>query len=752
MRDMIKSDGRLGLGNVFLALVLGCLTDAAMMIWNVPGIDPSLWHETVVAAGIRPPNAIFPGFWRLSVGWVFSVCGVEGAKMALATGGAVLGGFCVVLFYLIARQVLALLVRTGRTYASWCNFIAPFFSLVAAFFFGISDPLWRLARILSPEGLRLLGLLLIVHFSLRWFVVGGRWRLFPVWALMGCLAAETPFAFLLPVVFVGAYVKVWHCIVDGLYRKPDRLPEPAEMPKWRMLFLFLGGLAFAVWVNAADFVRLGGLEANGWAASDIYFRYGVGYYRVLLEAGSLTGWMLGICFGVLPLVVAMRVFPLVTNDEEQMPFNYGVIMFFIGAMAVMQCGAFPSARFWTFARDSVLVQSDFLLSFFVFCSMLALALFGASFAFECQRNYLTEEEDPPGLLLKGLVPALALVLMVMAAVGVPKPVETEMQRIVDDAVAEIVRECGDAEWLFTDGRLDAGIEIRAGVEGKTLRTLNMMSGSSEWELNIRRRGFDPSGEDARSVETGVPTLLRVWAGEKPNGLAKAALQLGFEFWKREQRKLPKASGLVARETGMSDEEAAAGVERAQELARRILEISPKIENADPSPALASALSTVNWRLARFARLREDSALADDLDLSNGALKKMLSVIEYERQRTFMQMTPREGLQLALKRADFSEARRYSAAVLRYDEDDPEANFGMGMSALMANRMQEAELYLTRCLKRRPEEPAVLNNLSIICRKARRYQEAESYARRALKLLPDSPEVKQTLADALKKAP
>ena len=114
----------------------------------------------------------------------------------------------------------------------------------------------------------------------------------------------------------------------------------------------------------------------------------------------------------------------------------------------------------------------------------------------------------------------------------------------------------------------------------------------------------------------------------------------------------------------------------------------------------------------------------------------------------MQMTPREGLHIALSRADFSVARRYAAAVLAYDEDDPEANFGMGMGELSLGRYEQAEIYLRRCLVRRSEEPAVLNNLSIICRKLGRYEESEDYARRAIRRLPDSPEVKRTLADIL----
>ena len=164
--------------------------------------------------------------------------------------------------------------------------------------------------------------------------------------------------------------------------------------------------------------------------------------------------------------------------------------------------------------------------------------------------------------------------------------------------------------------------------------------------------------------------------------------------------------------------------------------------------LVGWLSAVNWRLSRFARMRDDMKLAGDLEENNSALKRMLTAVENERMRTFMQMTPREGLHMALSRADFTVARRYAAAVLAYDEEDAEANFGMGMAELSLGRYAAAENYLKRCLVRRPEEPATLNNLSIICRKLGRYKESEDYARRALRRLPDSPEVKRTLADIL----
>ena len=758
MRDMPRDDGRLGRRNVLLAILAGVLSVAAILVFGVPGLDPGLWEEVSVVSGLRPPRAIFPGFWRLTTAWLFPLLGLERSVLVLTWLGAVVGGCCVAVFCLNVRQILALLIHTSRPYAVWFRVIAPMFSFFAAVLLGVSDPLWRISRVFSPELLRLSIFMLVMHWVLRWFTVGGQWRLFPAFALMGAMAAETPFAFLMPVLFIAAYAAVWHCVVDGLFQKPERLPEPIAMPKWRMFFLFLGSFALSVWLNTTGFVAFGGLEANGWSVNDIYFRYVCGYWRVLSGAASLIGWSLGLGVCLIPLLVALRMFPRSVRDDQPMPFNYGVMLFFVGVLATMQTGAFPAARFWTYVSDEVMVPSGFLLAFFAVCSMTSFALVGAGFAFECQRKYLAVADDEvgvmqkPGRMLRGVVPFIACAIVVIALLHVRKPVETEMQRIVDDAVAEVVEECDGVRWLFTDGRLDAGVELVAAAKGMELTTLDMMSGAGEWESAIRTRSFASGSDDFEAAAKGIPMLLRIWAGERTNGMNRVALQLGFEFWKRERRPLPRASGLVARETGFSDAAVERGVARAKELSKRMLAIAPKVESADPSPALASAFSAIAWRLSRFARLREDRELADELDLSNSALKKMLSVIEYERMRTFMQLTPREGLRLALRRADFAEARRYSLVVLHNDEDDPEANFAAGMHALVNKNMHDAEMYLRRCLKRRPNEPAVLNNLSILCRKQRRWKEAEDFARKAMEILPGAPEVRQTLSDALKKAP
>ena len=761
MRDMMEHRERVGGRNLAVAVVAGVIAMAAIRVFGIPGLDPSLWGDIAEISGIRPPHSTFPGLWRILTGWMFTLFGVPAALKTLSALGTAAIGVATFLFCLIVRQILALLIRTGRPYPVWSDWIAPGFSLLASILFGVSAPVERIFQIFSSEGLRFLMLLAIVHVSLRWFTVGGRWRLFPLMALMGVLTAETPFGFILPMLFVGFYVSVWNCVMDGLFPKPECLPMPGELPKWRMFLLFLGGLGLAVWMNTTAFVAMGGAKAQGWDVAGVYFRYATGYLNMVIGASTLIGWVLGTGFCVLPFVVALRLLPLVVRDDRQMPFGLGALLFFVGFLALAQSGAIPAVRFWTFASDLTAVYSGFLLSVFVFCAMATVGAVGAAFAFECQRTYLStdsaDEEtevfaQPPGVLLRRTVPAIGVLVLALAAFSVPKAVETEMQGIVDAAVEETVEECGDAEWLFTDGHLDPAIEIAAARRGRTIRTLNLMSGGSAWECAVRQRGFTPGTDDYKLVETGVPALLRMWAGERTNGMEKAAIQLGFEFWKREQKPMPRASGVVARERGMDEAAAAEGIRRTKALIDRILAISDKVEDANPSSALSSAFSAVNWRISRFAYLRNDVETADGLDRANSILRKMLSAVEYERQRTFMQLTPREGLEIALRRANYAEAKQYSIPVLNNDPDDPQANFAMGMAAIMKNRYKEAEIHLARILKRRPKEPAALNNLSIVCRKQGKYKEAEDYARRALEVLPGSPEVQRTLSDALKKAP
>lgn len=751
---MIKKRDRL------LAKIAGATISLLIIFFGVSGADPSMWEEMATVSWLRPPQMPMPGMWRWVAGWFFPIFGYKTAVAILSIIGALVAGFCVSLFYLIIRMSMNFLVRFINPVPVWTKRIAPFFSFVGAILLGLSDPYWIMAQIFSTDQLRFLIAISSFYIIFRWFVVGGALRLYSSFALMGFLAAESPFGFLMPILFIIAYFSLWHGIVDGLFEKPANLPVPEAMPKWRMFFTFLGGIGVVVWLNVEMFMFLKGSIANGWDVTATYFHYGVCYWRSFMAASTLLGWILGVGFCALPLVVALRVFPMVTRDDCLMMFGRGVVMFFIGFLATMQSGLFDGTRFWTFSSSSTVINSGFLLCVFIACAMFAMALFLSTFTLACQAVYITKgvNEDgiaigQPNRFLKLMVPGIAVIIVAICMVrGTMRGTENDVLQVVNDVIDEVVDECEGVDWLFTDGRVDPAIELAATSKGHQLTTLNLMSGSADWEVYIRCRGLEKGSGEYNAAETGVPVLLRVWAGEKTNGLENVALQLGFDYWRRERKALPTMSGLVARNDWPSLAVVSNGIARAEVLSARILELSNEANLAHLSPALASAFSAINWRLSRFAHLRGNDDLGDDLDRSNAALEGMLLAIEAERQRTFMQLTPREGLRLALRRTNFIEAARYAAIVLRNDDFDPEANFAMGMNAVRQKRMPEAEMYLRKCLKRREKDPAIVNNLSIVCRKQRKYKEAEDFARKAIELLPGSREVQRTLSDALKRVP
>lgn len=764
----------------WVAVLLGSLTFVAMVVWSVPGLDPSLWEELAAVAGLRPPQSVFPGFWRACAVVMIRSFGIEATLRLLPILGGLTAALSVGLFFQIVRQLLMQLVRTSRRYAVWERRIVPFFATASTLIFAASDPLWRISQTLSPDGIAVLVFLIVVHLSLRWFAVRRHICLYGAFVLMGLLSAESPFALVLPFVFAAVHVKVWSRTEDEDLPPPEDFPFMI-LPKWRLFFLFVLGFVVGAALNLSLFESLGGPAANKWASGTSWFQYAMRYWHVLAGSATLLGWLLGLCFGFLPLVLALQLAPRALRDDRRLPFGIGILLLFVTGIALMQTGIYPPLQFWTFDLevDADLVANGFLLVFFAAGATVALAIGGAAFTLECQRKYLAAtwgqaldevgsdeglrqnvarqlgeqaQMRPAKKSLKMLVPALTVPLVLGVLVQVPRPVETEMQRIVQAAVEEIVTECGDARWLFSDGRLDAAIELEAFRRGRTLRVFDMMAGGGAWVMSVRLRGLDEDSPDGQAAATGVPVLFRLWAGEKPNGLDESATSVGFEFWKRANKPLPTLSGFVGRTTGLAKEEAEAGIARTRALSDRILALAARKSFSEPTLALRNAFTAVTWRLSRFANLRDERELSDNLIDSSSIIKRLLGAIDEERRRVLMLMTPVEGLQLALSRTDFAEARRYAAVVLRYDEDNMQANFAMAMSAISMNRMQEAELYLKRCHELQPQEVAVINNLSIVSRKLGHYDEAVKYAKQAVELLPDSTEAKQTLEDAEKRRP
>ena len=286
----------------------------------------------------------------------------------------------------------------------------------------------------------------------------------------------------------------------------------------------------------------------------------------------------------------------------------------------------------------------------------------------------------------------------------------------------------------------------------------MMAGNAPRELYIRTAGVT-NEEDRIALSVGAPMALRTWMHDRPERLSEVALQLGFELWKRDGKELPPCSGVLSRPVGMPEEDRARGVAAAAELADRVFDIY-----ADGGPAKSAGVRVnelflfVQWRIARLARMRaerEDRAgntelamkdvdLSDRLDQLNSALERILLDMDKARERTLRSVTPRESLQMALARADFALARRFAEPILKGDPDDPNANFGVGMSYFTQKQWTRSEEFLRKCLIKKPNEPAIWNNLAMICLYTERYDEGLKLANKALELIPESAEVKDTI--------
>lgn len=727
---------RIGKIDWLVAAATGVVVCVLVLAFGIPGMDPGLWEEAAAAQGLRPPTAVFPGLWRLFAGALMPVLGFA---------GAVLAGLASFLLAMCVRMTIVLLARPVNSHRAWSNLIAPGLSAAAAVFAATSDPVWRVSQAFTPELLLYVLTVFAVWLYLRWLVAGGTLRVYPLMLLCGAIAGETPLGFVLPVLMVLGYRLVWRTIVDGAYKPEHSLVSRSELPKWRMFFTFVLGLAVVVALNTLKFRSLGGLEAMGWGEGDILFYYGFGYLGRIVNASSGAGWVLIMGFGVLPLVVTLNLFPRLASDDRPMKFGPGVTLLAQGLVAYSQISPVHGLWFWEWLPGVVAVSSGYLLALVATFGAVTAALVAAAFAMDAIGRHL-EWPDKLHAYLRLLAPGVAALAAVASLCGIGRGTCAAMQRLVDDAVAETVAEMGEATRIFTDGSCDAALELAAARQGKRIYALNMMAGSSAREKALRLRGLEDEVDTAAALQ-GTPVMLRVWAGEKPAGMETCALQLGFEFWRRAGKPLPKMSGMLARPSGLTDEEAERGISAAKAFAARILEISAMPGKSLASPALSKAFSDVSWRISRMSRQRGEGELADKLDENNSALKRMLRQIEYERLRTFMQFTPKEGLTLALRRADFVEARRFAVAVLKANEKDAEANFGMGMSYLMEKDYKNAETYLVKCLRERPEEPAVLNNLALICVKTSRYEEGLRLAKLAYKYLPTNEEVQKTLKTA-----
>ena len=720
---------------------------AGYSLFPLQALTPEMSREIASAAGIRPAAEIFPGLWR------YLACVLPPEAWAFGHVGRVLAAVFALFLYLVLRRSMLFLHRSSVDLDRLENLYIPSIALVGAVMASFAEPVWQAFSLFAPASLTLLFAVVVSHLYLGWIEKGGWWRLCGGLVLMGLFAAETPLALVFPVVCALGYLLLWKEIQDDAFEPREDLPTFRNLPVWRMFLSFSAGVLIGGALNV-HFISLRNIYGTlGWKYTYVLFHYWQEYLGQIKHAATFSGWLLGIPLCVIPFVVCAKLLPRLTDDDRRMPFALGLIALFAGLIAYFEQGPLRGAWFWIWIGEKPLVTSAALLGFFSALSSCAVAFAGLIFVTDAFNSRRCEFREP-GVILTYRA-AMYIITIGVAMLILPRLPHTNLRKILafnDTAIKETVRELNGAKYVFTDGSADAELELQAYRNGTTLNAINLMISGQPNAEALRLRGLTEDG-DIIAAKMGASALLRVWACDKPGGLDNVGLQLGLDLWKREKGLTPpEATCFVARTKGLNPDDVKNASIIAKRFAGYITDLTETANAADVPASVRDQFFTHSWRISRFARYRKDADLADKLDTMNTALKKMLRDLEYARLQVFLQMTPKEGLELALKRADFQDAARYAAAVLKIDKEDPRGNFGMGMYFLMSNRLEDAEPYLRRVLIRRPDEPAVLNNLSIVCRKTKRYDEAIKLAKRAIELLPGNDEVEQTLRDAQNHAP
>lgn len=762
---LTRADGLIALGIGALAAVF------AWLFMFRDGLHPSVWKDCAVAAGLRPPHEIVAGVWRVFARCVFAALGPSLGAVAVSAAGKAALGVAAACVYLSFRSFLCIIVRKLPGSGFWNRRLARAAAGVAAFSFAFSDPAWSVFQSFGSQAARTLLLLFTIVAWMRFLHYGRLRTAYLSMFLSGLLVSETPLGL---VVLVGFWLGYGILYRRGFLAQVELVNMLVKQnSKWSLTACGAFGLLLGIAASVVGYIAMDGLAANGLDLGSVPVAFGVQYWHLASASASAGGWIIGAGVALMPFVLALGLVCRATDVEFFLRYQVGIVFFAIGCLAYSQLASLYPLWFWTWGKAQPMVVSPLLLCFFALMSSVALlcsfSVLGVDFCCRNNRrlalqfdpdNVSSEAESDRGPAAHAVIVAAAMTVAVAGIVpGRIQPKTVAMLGLMRDYVREIVRESGDAKWIFTDGAYDCAIELESAAGGGSLMCVTLRKDAAQSDLHRVKLSL-PDAEDRLSLTSGGPNLLSTWQRDKPERLEKCAVQLCFELWRRSGKAYPPVAGVLARMAGvMSPDEIEAGIARAHVLAERVAAVQARGISRYAGRMVGDLFLFMQWRLSRLARVRaeifdragdrrramSEGAISKALDDSNASLRRIIKAMARVRELTMRQMTPREGLQFALVRADFALARRYAEPILDADADDPSANFGMGMSYFEEKQYGRAEEYLSRCLRRNAAEPAVWNNLAVIQLRTGRLEDARTNALKALELIPGSAEVKDTLA-------
>ncbi len=760
-------------------ILLGVVISALAWTWHFETPPPDLMDSLAAAAGLRPPTQPFSLLWQCIAAPICRCLGLPMAETVLRIMGHISLGILAVLATMLFGLLLPASFRRGENLASWWRVVVRFVLFQGTALFCCSEPVWHAFRWFSPLSLQTLLAVLAALCYVKYIKEGCRAPLFAMFAILGLLSADTPVGCVLLACVVGGH------FVRALLRAAGRLAVRRDNPfaealmSWRITLACAVGVAVGLALEVCAFVSLDGLAAFGWTWGDYACKLPIIYLKALGATCSPRGVVFFIGVAIFPVIVGFKLVKRATDEEKHLEYIYGWIFLVAGLLAFSQLAGAKIFWFWTWAGEMGCVRDGVLkcvamclcaISFIWSLAVFATELYLRSFR-RIELLRFQDASEKPGAAealasakrLRHVVRACLLVepLLVFACVLPFRIQRTEraMLGVVADAARETVEECQGAEHVFTDGGLDAAVELAAAAAGRRLYALSLMGGADDpREVYLRTRGA-VNAEERALLESGAADALRTWVRTRPDRAGAYAVQIGFELWRRDSKAMPECAGLVARPAGFAPGAAERGAAAGRALAERLLAIYEKGKpEAVADRALRDAFLFVQWRLAVLARHRanaydkrggqalamEETRLADALDKKNRALGRIRATMAWASRKKLERMTPQEGLRRGLAQADFAVARVFALRVLEVSPDDPAANFAIGMDFFVQRQYARAQAYLERCLVRRPNDPAVLNNLAQCRLRQGDPAGALPYAERARTILPDSPEIKRTI--------
>lgn len=747
----------------------------AFFAWKSPEAQfpPEYWEDISIAAGIRPPLRDCPLLWHRFVGFLILHFGFHRALDFISALGPVALGLLVSLvahsfFRYLPANIIRLIPRSAKA-----RCLAAAVALQGAALFAFSEPVRMASRIFTPD-LFLLVLLTVTMFSILELIATSRLAYaFPIGIFSGILAAEFPLGFLPPLILALVFrFRIWAA--------PGSEVPPIAHPLMQAIAVRRIAVSFAVsWLGVVlcdgNFYTLAYGRSEDATFITLAAEHVFGRLSMLCEGWTLRGMAMALALVAIPLSYALTQFRRSSDTEILLSARSSIWYALSGIAAFLQLCGLSILHFWNWGVPVYWQLICMLAS--ALTMVLSIGVFVADVYFRNNRRLAARffpDAFEDGLLderlnrslrfsKEVLRPALILELIAVSVLTIPFCFDRDVARkasLVNEAARLTVAECAGVKQIFTDGALDAALELTAFAGGSSLKTLSLMSGNSMRDTLLRVRG-ETNAEDRAILKLGAENALRSWLRSDSSRMAESAVQIGFELWRGDRRPMPECGGFLARTAGLDREAAEVWAARAREYAERLLELSDRSGGGGSSSRLVdSLLGFIKWRLSRLCRLRADAAirrgddkaaelehaLADRLDGSNKAWLLLRNRMDWRDLRGSgrANFTPREGLRFGLKRADFRLAKSYARPIIESDPGDLQANFALGMSFFTERQYGQAERHLRRCLERAPDEPAVLNNLAIVLLRLDRLSEAEKFAKLALEKLPDSSEIKTTL--------